>query len=313
MEAFRGSRVGWSVVLRTVAAAVPESTTITGLSGEAEVEAASKSASGKAKKQLIVNFATPMSEDGSVPREIDGFLAALRGDAGDQAALSAHRGLRPQGQSVQAWRASVRLLQHRLFAQGRNDQDSQPAVSRPTTPRAISRMNQKTAKTDYKEVILQQLRQPLKLRLLLCVAIIAGVVCPVLQPPERTDGRHHVQHQPGANRVATARQIDQLKKSMVPYQGRVPAGADVNELMRHVIAQMRTSPLKLLDLKPEKSKDLGPYRDAGPQADSGRTLRRDRRIPASGSRPISGSCGSTRSSSTRTPRTRPASRPRSSC
>jgi hypothetical protein len=81
VHAFRGSRVDWSVVLRTVAAAVPDSTTITGLSGNAEAESPSKAASGKGKKQLIVNFATPMPEDGSMPREIDGFLAALRGDA----------------------------------------------------------------------------------------------------------------------------------------------------------------------------------------------------------------------------------------
>ena len=114
-------------------------------------------------------------------------------------------------------------------------------------------------------------------------------------------------------RVATAREIEQLKKAMAPYQGRIPAGADVNELMRHVIAQIRSSPLKLLDLKPEKPKDLGPYRDAGPQVDTGRTLRRDRRIPAAGSRPISGCCGSTRSSSTRTARTRADSRRRSPC
>jgi hypothetical protein len=80
MEAFRGNSVGWSVLLRTVAAAVPESTTIKGLSGEAEVESAGKSAAAKPKKQLIVNFATPMADDGSVPREIDGFLAALRAD-----------------------------------------------------------------------------------------------------------------------------------------------------------------------------------------------------------------------------------------
>ncbi len=80
LEAFRGNRVGWSVVLRTVAAAEPENTTIRGLTGEAEVEATGKSGMTKPKKQLIVNFATPMSEDGSVPREIDGFLAALRGE-----------------------------------------------------------------------------------------------------------------------------------------------------------------------------------------------------------------------------------------
>ncbi len=80
MEAFRGTRVGWSELLRTVAAAVPESTTIKGLSGEADVEAASKSGGTKPKKQLIINFATPMADDGSVPREIDGFLAALRAE-----------------------------------------------------------------------------------------------------------------------------------------------------------------------------------------------------------------------------------------
>jgi hypothetical protein len=79
MEVFRGNRVGWSELLRTVAAAVPESTIITGLSGEAEVETASKTGA-RPKKQFVVNFATPMAEDGSVPREIDGFLATLRAD-----------------------------------------------------------------------------------------------------------------------------------------------------------------------------------------------------------------------------------------
>jgi hypothetical protein len=78
LEAFRGNRVGWSVILRTVAAAEPENSTISGLTGEAEVESTSKAGMTKPKKQLIVNFATPMSEGGSLPREIDGFLTALR-------------------------------------------------------------------------------------------------------------------------------------------------------------------------------------------------------------------------------------------
>jgi len=80
VEAFRGNRVGWSVLLRTIAATAPESTIITSLAGDAEVETTAKSAQTKSKKQLIVNFATPMSEDGSMPREIDGFLASLRGE-----------------------------------------------------------------------------------------------------------------------------------------------------------------------------------------------------------------------------------------
>jgi hypothetical protein len=81
VEAFQGKRVRWSAVLRSVAAAAPKSTTITGLSGEAELETAAKGAPGKSKKQLIINFSTPMADDGTMPPEIEGFLAALRGDA----------------------------------------------------------------------------------------------------------------------------------------------------------------------------------------------------------------------------------------
>jgi hypothetical protein len=78
--AFRGSRVGWSVPLRTIAAAVPEGTVVTTLSGDAEVEAGSRGGFTKSKKQLSIGFETPMAGDGSLPHEIDGFLASLRGE-----------------------------------------------------------------------------------------------------------------------------------------------------------------------------------------------------------------------------------------
>jgi hypothetical protein len=78
--AFRSSRVEWSVPLRTIASSVPEGTVITALTGDAEVESGTRTA-GKAKKQLVVNFETPMAGDGSLPHEIDGFLASLRGEA----------------------------------------------------------------------------------------------------------------------------------------------------------------------------------------------------------------------------------------
>jgi hypothetical protein len=81
IAAFRGTRVNWSVPLRTIAASVPGSTVVTALSGDAEVEAGSRTGSVKSKKQLVVGFETPMAEDGSLPHEIDGFLASLRGEA----------------------------------------------------------------------------------------------------------------------------------------------------------------------------------------------------------------------------------------
>jgi hypothetical protein len=80
MAPFRSTRVAWSVPLRTIAAAAPANTVITSLSGDAEVEGGARSGPGKSKKQLVISFETPMAGDGSLPREIDGFLASLRGD-----------------------------------------------------------------------------------------------------------------------------------------------------------------------------------------------------------------------------------------
>jgi Tfp pilus assembly protein PilO len=120
-------------------------------------------------------------------------------------------------------------------------------------------MDEKRAKTDYKQAILNQLRQPLKLRLVLCFAIITGWYVLFFSPLSEQTAATKADIIKERKRVATARQIEQLKKAMVPNQGCTPAGTDLAELMRHLIAHMRSSPLKLLDLKPEKSKSLGSY------------------------------------------------------
>ena len=78
IKSFRDNRVDWSMPLRIIAAEAPRSTIVTGLSGIAEVETTAVTGPAKTRQQLIVQFATPMSEDGVVPREIDGFLATLR-------------------------------------------------------------------------------------------------------------------------------------------------------------------------------------------------------------------------------------------
>jgi Tfp pilus assembly protein PilO len=124
-------------------------------------------------------------------------------------------------------------------------------------------MNEKQAKTDYKQAILNQIRQPLKLRLLVCFTIIAGWYFLFFSPLSEQTTAATAKVIVERKRVATARQIEQLKKAMAPYKGRVHAGADIHELMQHVIAHMRSSPLKLLDLKPEKPKVLGPYETLG--------------------------------------------------
>lgn len=80
VETFHKTRVDWSTQLRTIAADTPETTIVTSLSGEGEAELPAKGNQGKPKKQLVVNFATPLAEDGAMPGEIDKFITALRSE-----------------------------------------------------------------------------------------------------------------------------------------------------------------------------------------------------------------------------------------
>jgi hypothetical protein len=79
-ELFKNTRVNWSGSVRTVAAAAPDNTTVTNLLGEGEVEVATKSGKSVVKKQLVVSLNTPVSDEVSVPQEIDSFLAVLRAE-----------------------------------------------------------------------------------------------------------------------------------------------------------------------------------------------------------------------------------------
>jgi hypothetical protein len=120
-------------------------------------------------------------------------------------------------------------------------------------------MSQTTSKPGLGAMILKQLSHPLKLRLVLCVALIglwqALFVGPVCENVTATTTRIGSERK----RAATAREMDQLKSALKPHRDLVGAGEDEQELMRHVIAGIRSSPLRLIDLKPEKPKDLGPY------------------------------------------------------
>jgi Tfp pilus assembly protein PilO len=126
-------------------------------------------------------------------------------------------------------------------------------------------MNQQSPKTNPKQLILNQLRHPLKLRFILCLTMIAlwylFFFMPLTEQTEMTTARIGRE----LKRIATAREIEQLKKDLAPYQGLIPAGANLSELMRQVIDHLRTSPLKLLDLKPGTTKELGPYEAIGLQ------------------------------------------------
>src|SRR5271163_1621038 len=112
-------------------------------------------------------------------------------------------------------------------------------------------MSHATTKSTARELFLQHLRQPLKLRMMLCVVMIGlwyvGVFVPTYEQTAMTSARITREHK----RIATAKEIESLKKAVEPHHEIIRASAGLNELMRHVIDHLRTSPLKLIDLKPE--------------------------------------------------------------
>ena len=142
--AFRNSRVAWSVPLRTIAAAAPENTVITVLSGDAEVETGAGKGPSKAKKQLVISFETPMAGDGSLPREIDGFLASLRGDSSLKRHFPIIEVTALRANPVQTGHRAVGVVQHRLPARGREDPaPRRPAVAPPGRRSEINRTDRR--------------------------------------------------------------------------------------------------------------------------------------------------------------------------
>jgi Tfp pilus assembly protein PilO len=123
-------------------------------------------------------------------------------------------------------------------------------------------MSQTPARSGPINAILRQLSHPFKLKLALSTAMVTVwyfvFFSPLSERVAATTSRVVLERK----RVATAREIDRLKKSLAPYRDLAGSG-DVHELMRHVIQHLRSTPLRLTDLKPEKPKDLGPYEAIG--------------------------------------------------
>ncbi len=126
-------------------------------------------------------------------------------------------------------------------------------------------MSNSSPKSNVHELVLTQLRNPLKLRLSICLTIIAvwyfSFFTPLVEKTQTTTARIARERK----RIATAKEIETLKKALAPHHGFIPGGANLSELMRHVMDRLRSSPLKLVDLKPEAPKNLGPYDAIGVQ------------------------------------------------
>ena len=101
-------------------------------------------------------------------------------------------------------------------------------------------MSNTSAKNSGRELVFTQLRNPLKLRLFICMTIIAvwyfSFFMPLVEKTEMTTARIARERK----RIATAKEIETLKKALAPHHGFIPGGANLSELMRHVMDHLRS-------------------------------------------------------------------------
>ena len=144
-------------------------------------------------------------------------------------------------------------------------------------------MSQPPSSSGLSQLIQKQLSSPLKLRLVLCITAIvvwqALFFGPLGEQVTATTARIGLERK----RAATAREVERLKKSLAPHRELVgSADADVHELIRHVMDRLRSSPLRLVNLKPEKPKDLGLVSGDRPPVEPRGGLCRHRSVPRLG-------------------------------
>ncbi len=107
--------------------------------------------------------------------------------------------------------------------------------------------------------ILDQLRSPLKLRLVLCPVILGGWYFLFFSPLSDHMAAIQASIDKERKRIDIASKLDDARKSLLPFKDRVPANSDLNELIQFVMARIRSSPLKLINLKPDVTKHIGPF------------------------------------------------------
>ena len=124
-------------------------------------------------------------------------------------------------------------------------------------------MSEKTSGFTLQRLILNQLHNPTRLRFLLCAVLLAswyfGFYGPTSDQMTLTSARADSE----LKRAASARQIEELREVLAPFQARIPAHSGQNELNQYVMAHIRQSPVKLVDLRPAKIKDLGSFDNIG--------------------------------------------------
>lgn len=124
-------------------------------------------------------------------------------------------------------------------------------------------MATKRSASALEHLILAQVRDPLRLRFVFAAGILAAWHLAFFGPThDHIATTLHLTSKEQV-RAVTAGRIEMLRKTLGPFKKRIPEHSDPNELIQYVMAHCRRSPLKIIDLKPAKTLELGPFNGIG--------------------------------------------------
>jgi Tfp pilus assembly protein PilO len=114
-------------------------------------------------------------------------------------------------------------------------------------------------RTDAKSQLLEQLRDPVRLRFIVAAAVLGIGYAAVFLPLDRATTAASRKIKVLENSLSLAGDVEQLRRQYQQVEGRMPKRVDIDEWVQYVLGAIRRSPLKLDAFSPGVAKPLGPY------------------------------------------------------
>jgi Tfp pilus assembly protein PilO len=114
-------------------------------------------------------------------------------------------------------------------------------------------------KADLKAKVIARLHEPLPLRAALCVALLAAWYYLGYTPMANRIAATTAKLERDRKRLALATEVEALRGKEAEFVDRLPPRSDPNEFLQYVLGGVRSGPLKLVSLSPEKPKDAAPF------------------------------------------------------